>query len=214
MARLSDSTIVTDSAGKSYSYSEWRKLLSSWNYGIVPKEPSKINSEYLIVILTDTEKEQMAYQMPKPGESSSFKTGKAMGNFKAGTISNGNINTRDLRGKIVVLNFWFINCPPCRKEIPELNEVVSDYKDSTNIVFLAIANDSKNELKEFLKESPFNYTIIDNGLYIANNFGIRSFPTNVILDKEGKVYFHASGLSTWTVTWIRKSIEELLASTH
>ena len=152
--------------------------------------------------------------MPKPKESEFFKTGKEISNFKATDINGNKINVKELKGKVVVLNFWFINCPPCRKEIPELNEMVNDYKDSTNIVFLGIANDYKEELQEFLKNNPFDYAIIDNGRYIAGKYNIRSFPTNVILDQSGRVYFHSSGLSTWTVTWLRKSIEDLLANKH
>ena len=156
----------------------------------------------------------MSRQMPKPRESEFFKTGKEISNFKATDINGNKINIKELKGKIVVLNFWFINCPPCRKEIPELNEMVNDYKDSTNIVFLGVANDYKEELQEFLKNNPFDYTIIDNGRYIAGKYSIRSFPTNVILDKAGHVYFHSSGLGAWTVTWLRKSIEELLANNY
>jgi len=214
IAQLTDSTIVRDSAGKTYSYGAWRKMLSSWNYGVIPTEPSKINSEYLIIHLTEEQKEQMSRQMPKPRESEFFKTGKEISNFKATDINGNKINIKELKGKIVVLNFWFINCPPCRKEIPELNEMVNDYKDSTNIVFLGVANDYKEELQEFLKNNPFDYTIIDNGRYIAGKYSIRSFPTNVILDKAGHVYFHSSGLGAWTVTWLRKSIEELLANNY
>jgi hypothetical protein len=73
-----------------------------------------------------------------------------------------------------------------------------------------VALDSKNDLEKFLKQFPFNYTIVDNGRWIADKYGIRFYPTHVIIDTEGKVYFHTSGLAPNTVYWIKKSIEELL----
>lgn len=212
IAELTDSTIVKDSTGKTYSYNAWKKLLSSWNYGVIPVEPTKINSDYLLVRLTDKQKQQMFREMPKPPESFYFDNGKVISNFSAKDINGNRIDLKKLKGKIVVLNFWFINCPPCRKEIPELNEIANDYKDSTNIVFLGIANDYKSELREFLKDNPFGYTIIDDGRYIADQYRIRSFPTNVILDKDRRVYFNSSGFSTALATWLRKSIEELFES--
>jgi len=78
-------------------------------------------------------------------------------------------------------------------------------------LFVGIALDAKNELQEFLEKTPFKYAIIDNGRFAADKFGIRFFPTHVIVDTEGKVYFHTSGLASNTVHWIKKSIEELLA---
>jgi thiol-disulfide isomerase/thioredoxin len=114
------------------------------------------------------------------------------------------------RGRVVVINFWFINCPPSRQEIPELNQVVKDYKDSTNVVFIAVALDEKIELKNFLKKTPFDYTIINNGGFITDIYGVKGFPTHLILDKDGKVYFHSSGFGMSTVLWLRKSIKALL----
>jgi hypothetical protein len=64
--------------------------------------------------------------------------------------------------------------------------------------------------KYFLRSQPFNYDIIDGGRFIADKYGVRSYPTHVIIDTEGKVYFHTTGLSTNTVYWLNKTIEELL----
>jgi thiol-disulfide isomerase/thioredoxin len=105
----------------------------------------------------------------------------------------GKFNQKDLVGKVVVLNFWFINCPPCRREMPELNELVEHYKAEKDVVFLAVALDMRYAIQEFLKTSPFNYNIIDNGRFIAGKYGINLFPTHVVVDRQGKILFHTSG---------------------
>jgi protein-disulfide isomerase-like protein with CxxC motif len=94
--------------------------------------------------------------------------------------------------------------------MPELNKLVSDYKDSSNIVFLAVALDARGDLKDFLKKTKFDYDIIDSGRFITQQYGISSYPTHLILDKEGKVYYHSSGYSLVTVHWLRKTIEEVV----
>jgi hypothetical protein len=59
---------------------------------------------------------------------------------------------------------------------------------------------------------PFNYTIIHEGRYLSDKYGIKSYPTHVIVDTEGKVYFHTSGLATNTVFWLKKTIDEILTT--
>lgn len=117
----------------------------------------------------------------------------------------------DLKGKVVVLNFWFINCPPCKQEIPELNKVVEDYK-AKEVLFLAVALDEYRALSDFLSETNFKYKIVDGGRWFAESHGVKSYPTHVVLDKEGKVVYHTSGLSTGTIPWLRKAIDGVLSN--
>jgi peroxiredoxin len=98
-------------------------------------------------------------------------------------------------------------------EIPDLNKMVDSFKTNNKIVFIAIALDDRSILKSFLEKTPFNYNIIDGGKFIADKYGVRSYPTHVVIDTEGKVYFHTSGLSTNTVYWLSKTIKELLSKT-
>ena len=78
--------------------------------------------------------------------------------------------------------------------------------------FLQLPLDKKYELEQFLKNTRFGYTIIDNGRSIADQYSITSYPTNVVIAQNGKVYFHSSGLGTGTVHWLKKSIDELKSS--
>ena len=97
----------------------------------------------------------------------------------------------------------------CRMEMPELSKLSDTYRSDSSIVFLAIALDKKYDLEQFLKGTNFGYTVIDDGRSITDQFSINSYPTNVIVDQKGKVYFHSSGLSIGTLYWLKKSIEEL-----
>jgi len=62
----------------------------------------------------------------------------------------------DYKGKILVINFWYINCGPCIAEMPYLNDLVDKY-DNEDIEFLALSFDSKTDIKNFLQRTEFKY---------------------------------------------------------
>lgn len=206
---LNESTVVKTTEGTIYPFAIWQKLLQTGDFSLRPEEPGNDNTAYIIYPLTEKEKENRLASMPKPIESKFFTTGKLFGKFKTTDMYGKKINTSELIGKTIVLNFWFINCPPCRSEIPHLNKLVEKYKEDKNIVFIAIALDEASEIETFLKSIPFNYQIIDKGRWLAANYSINSFPTNVVIDKGGIIRFHSTGYSTQLPYWIEKTIEEI-----
>lgn len=207
--QLTETSIVKDTTGTEIPYALWSQLMTTGRFSIKPENPGKENTAFIIIRMSEDDYEKKMMTMPKPRESNYFKTGSKFASFKTSDINGNKINTKTLTNKIIVLNFWFINCPPCRKEIPELNKLVQQYNKDTSVVFIAIALDDKQSLQDFLKTIPFNYTIVDDGRYIADQYSIQAYPTNIIIDPEGKVYFHSSGLSSNTVLWLNKSIKEL-----
>ena len=205
--QLTKESIVTDSLGNVISYDLWSRLMMTGYYKV--KKSEKANDEFIIYRLSDEEYVKNFESMPKPKESEYFRTGRNFTHFKTTDINGKKINTKDLTGKIIVLNFWFIKCPPCIMEMPELNKIADAYRSDSSIVFIAVALDKKDDLEEFLKGTKFKYNIIDNGRYVADQYGIRSYPTNVIVDPAGKVYFHSTGLAINTAYWLKKSIDQL-----
>ena len=206
---LNESTIVKDTSGTIYAYAAWRQLLATGHYSLRPEDPQNTNSSYIITRLTDQEYAKKMASIPKPRESDYFKTGASFSYFKAKDINGNKINEKTLAGKILVLNYWFINCPPCRTEIPELNKLKEQYKGDTSVVFVAVCLDDKYSIKQFLKSNPFHYQIVDDGRFIARDYNVGGYPTNVIVDQEGKIYFHTSGFGNNLVHWLNKSINEL-----
>ncbi|HEY0355539.1 MAG TPA: TlpA disulfide reductase family protein [Flavisolibacter sp.] len=207
--KITDKTIVKDSSGTVYPIAIWQPLLSK-GYVLKPVDPRNASTEFILVKLTEQQIAERMKNTPKPRESSYFKTGEKLNLFKASDIDGNKFDLRDSSGKIIVINFWFINCGPCRREIPELNDLVDSFSTNDKVLFYAVALDEKQELKTFLEKMPFKYKIIDNGRFITEKYGIRSYPTHLIIDTDGKVYFHTVGLASNTVYWLKKSIGELL----
>jgi peroxiredoxin len=115
----------------------------------------------------------------------------------------------ELKGKVVVLNFWFVECKPCIMEMPELNQLVEEFKEK-NIVFLAIALNDKKQLKKFLKTTDFNYKVVANGQSSADSYGVKGFPTNVIIDQNGIIHYVSTGIGPNNKENLQKAINELL----
>lgn len=206
---LSEKTVVKDSSGAVYPMSLWQPLLVK-GYVLKPEHPGDANTAYWLVKMSPEQVRDRLEKMPRPRESGSFTTGKKISLFNARDINGEKLDLKNLEGKIVVLNFWFVDCRPCRLEIPDLNELVDSFKTNDSVIFAAIALDDRTTLEKFLKSTPFHYRIIDNGRFIAGSYRVRSYPTHVVIDQQGKVYFHTTGLALNTVYWVRKSIEELL----
>ena len=121
--------------------------------------------------------------------------------FKANTLDGKIVNTAELRGKIIVLNLWFINCPNCIQEIKLLNKMVDEFSGK-DVVFLGLAPNSKMDLQKFIQKNPFKYQIIPNvGQFMVANFGELKngvynlgFPTHVVIDREGQIVLKMEGI--------------------
>jgi thiol-disulfide isomerase/thioredoxin len=205
---LTEDSIVTDSTGVKYPYSIWKAMIQSGEYVAEPVNPEKKNTSYILKEAKEQKQDWLDIG-DKPRESPYFTTGKQFPSFSSTDINNDKINIKGLKGKILVINFWFIDCPPCRKEIPELNALVNNYSADSNIVFIAIAPDPDLAIKNFLQGTSFDYRLVGFARQIIRGYNVEAFPTNIIVDKEGNVAFHTIGYNDKNVFWLKKTIEEL-----
>jgi peroxiredoxin len=202
-AKLNEKSVVRDSAGTIYPYAIWKQLLTTGRYIIKTGNP-----DFILVRLTDEQYDKKVTTSSKPPESSYFKTGTKLSHFKTSDINGEKIGTKGL-GKILVLHFWSMGSGSAISEIPALDELAKSFQADSSVVFISIAPDKKEALREFLKTRSFSYRVIDNGSFIAEQCGVKLFPTHVVVSTEGTVYFHTTGVNVSTSHWIRKSIEEL-----
>ncbi|RZL39281.1 MAG: TlpA family protein disulfide reductase [Pedobacter sp.] len=121
--------------------------------------------------------------------------GKDLPAFKGITITGNQFSKQDLKNKIVLINFWFKECPPCVKEIPELNKFVDKYKRD-NVRFIAITYDERKRAAKFQKKIGYKYEIIcltkDEIRKLNINHG---FPSNILVGKDGKIIKAISSIS-------------------
>src|SRR5215208_1276835 len=113
--QLTENSVVKDSSGAVYPSVIWKALLMQ-GYFVKPVDPKDANTEFLLVKLSEKQLEQRMEKMPKPKESLFFKTGQKFLTFKTTDINGKKVDLKGMDGKIIVLNFWFVDCSPCRTE--------------------------------------------------------------------------------------------------
>ena len=129
--------------------------------------------------------------------------------FEVKTLDGETLRLNELKGKVVVLNFWYIGCVPCQVEMPGLNKLVEEFK-SEGVVFIGFALDDESHLREFLKKTPFNYMIIAGSSSIAKQYGASAYPIHIIINKQGLVEFTITGGSPDIQENLRPLIRGLL----
>ena len=120
----------------------------------------------------------------------------------------------DLKGKVVVLDFWASWCGPCKESFPVMNDLQKKY-GKKGLVILAVNVDEKAEaMKDFLKEHPASFTILhDATKKLVGTANISSMPTSFVLDKDGKVVaIHKGFHGKDTVKQYESEIEKLLST--
>lgn len=130
----------------------------------------------------------------------------------------GNSHTlSDYKGKTVFLNFWATWCPPCRAEMPEIQEIYKEYgENNSDVIILGIASPevgqegSAEDIAAFLSENNYTYPVVmDTDGIMSYYYGISAYPTTFMIDKDGNVYGYVPGQITKD---IMQSIIEQTAS--
>jgi peroxiredoxin len=103
---------------------------------------------------------------------------------------------KDLRGKVVLVNFWATWCPPCRKEMPDLETLYNRFKDQ-GLVILAISDEDAGKVKPFIAERNVTYPILlDPGRKVNELFQIEGIPKSFIYDRNGKLVAESIDMRT------------------
>ncbi|MGH9821019.1 MAG: peroxiredoxin family protein [Pyrinomonadaceae bacterium] len=117
--------------------------------------------------------------------------------FDAATINGKFLKAGDLKGKVVVFNFWFIGCPGCMEELPKLNSLAAKYHDNGNVQFIAVAPNTAQELRQFLAQQKFDYQMIGSGTSVIDLFNFIGFPRNIVIGKDGKIVYWRTTVRAW-----------------
>ncbi len=105
-------------------------------------------------------------------------------------------NLRSLRGKVVLVNFWATWCPPCRKEMPDLDALYQRYQEQ-GFVILAISDEEAAKVTPFIAERKISYPILlDPGRKVNDLFQVEGIPKSFVYDREGKLVAQSIDMRT------------------
>jgi peroxiredoxin len=112
---------------------------------------------------------------------------------------------KEQRGKVVLLNFWATWCPPCRKEMPDLEKLYQQFKDQ-GLVILAISDEDASKVRPFIAQQKVTYPILlDPGRKVNGLFQIQGIPKTFVYDRNGKLVAQSIDMRT------RRQFLEMLA---
>jgi peroxiredoxin len=118
--------------------------------------------------------------------------------FTLTDLHGKNWTLKDLRGKVVLLNFWATWCPPCRKEMPDLEALYLKFKDKDQgFVVLAISDEDAAKVSPFLAERDIMYPVLlDPGRKVNEQFQIEGIPKSFVYDRSGKLVAQSIDMRT------------------
>ena len=112
----------------------------------------------------------------------------------------------DLKGKVVLVNFWATWCPPCRKEMPDLQALYDKYKDQ-GFVVLSISDEEVTKVAPFIAERKITYPVLlDPGRKVNEEFIVYGIPKSFVYDREGKLVAQSIDMRT------RSQFQQMLAA--
>jgi peroxiredoxin len=184
---LTKSTTFLLPDGKKLNPKKLDSLESAWGKGRVLFSHSEEDDKKGIIRLIKKTDSQIKKDQAEAHAFASL-VNKPAPQFELTDMQGKKWSLKQLRGKIVVLNFWFTSCPPCVAEMPELNKIVQQYKGK-DVVFLALSYNNGEQINTFLKKHDFNYTILPNSEAVDISYKVNSWPTSIVIDKKGIIRF-------------------------
>ncbi len=115
-----------------------------------------------------------------------FMKGQKALDFERVDLAGQKVSPSAMSGKVVVMNFWFAACSPCKEEVPEFIKLKERYKDK-EVEFVAVTYDSPSVAKGFADKTGFDFRIVPSSRDIMDAYKILIYPTTVIVDKNGVV---------------------------
>lgn len=117
--------------------------------------------------------------------------------FSIVTSEGEHLSLEDLRGKVVVLDFWGTWCPPCVASVPSLRALHKKFSKEPQFVLIGISTDTEEQVwRDFTtKEKMIWPQFWDRNRQVSRAFNVRAYPTYFVIDHEGIVRFRSSGTS-------------------
>lgn len=134
--------------------------------------------------------------------------------FQLDGLNRSALKLSDMRGKVVILNFWATWCPPCREEIPSMNRLqtlVGDMNMPVEIVAVNIESDGPRTVPQFVQKQPLDFTVLyDVTGSVHNSYGVSKYPETFIIDTSGVVVNKVIGGTDWSDPQVISYLQRLL----
>jgi peroxiredoxin len=137
--------------------------------------------------------------------------GKAAPDFAAKSDSGRNVRLSELRGQVVMINFWASWCSPCRQELPLLNKIYTQYRSAGFTLLAVNVDDNRRDADAMLKRLNLRFpTLFDGAKSVAKLYGVDTMPATLVIDRDGRVRYVHRGYYDGYERKYEQQVRELL----
>jgi cytochrome c biogenesis protein CcmG, thiol:disulfide interchange protein DsbE len=166
---------------------------------------------FLFLICIVTAGQDVAAENPSPYAIENL-SGQKAPDFTLEDLDGKPVTLSSYKGKVVILSFWAVWCPPCKEELQSFNKLYNMYKNR-GLVILAVSSDrSLTTVKEFIAGNHVSYTVLFDEKLAVSRDTYKAFmvPTTFVIDRRGTIFRKHFGEQDWTNPALIKEIEALL----
>jgi peroxiredoxin len=139
-------------------------------------------------IVVDVPADSLAEAKPAPAKSKSIvQIGDQAPDLRLSNVDGRVISLSDLRGKVVLIQFWATWCEPCKRAIPVLNDIDAQFDDSEVVVLAISVDPSPAKVAAFAKRNGIRQTVLVRGGAVIRKFGLGEIPSMVVVGRDGAI---------------------------
>jgi len=177
--RFDKADAYQDQDGKPISAEEFDKQVKAGQPFYVAKKPRKDGPAVVTFHLTTKDKLR-AMEPPPP----KVKKGDRFPEFRLARLDGTLVDNKSLEGRYTLVSFYFEDCAPCVKKIPELNAFAQSRND---VNILAVTFDTADQAKRFVAERKFNWPVVADARKLISAAGVRVYPSMALIDPQGRL---------------------------
>lgn len=188
---LSSDFLPLGEDGDSISKKAFFEALLTGEFIAIEKKSNAARDQYQLFKLTKESDGDISYTISADSyrEYKHFiMEGQQFPDFNLTALDGKSYSKEALQGKTLAIKTWFLNCKPCIEEMPQLNQLVEEYRKNEDVIFLSLSLDTKAELQEFLSERDFKYAVVPlQKAFIEDTLGFSIYPTHIVVEPSGKI---------------------------
>ncbi|MCX8070758.1 MAG: TlpA family protein disulfide reductase [Thermodesulfovibrionales bacterium] len=168
------------------------------------------NKKGLILLIIFSIGIALIYMLTKDDSDAKLKRlliGDQIPSIKMQDINGKEWNLDNLKGKVMIINFWATWCDTCKTEKPYFIKLMEGLKDKTDIVFLTVLyNDDKHNALDYMEKNRYDFPVLIDSKGVASIFGVLGVPETIVIDKKARFAQRLVGPVKWDSDEIKKAL--------
>lgn len=141
---------------------------------------------------------------------SSLKTGIEAPNFTLKNLNGEDVELSQIKGNIVLIDFWAVWCKPCVRKLPSVQSIHEKYGEESLVVLAINVSEKEEKIKSFIEENNYTLPVLIGNKTVSNDYGAHAIPFVVLIDKEGTIRYTELGYRQGSEQKLINEIEKLL----